>query len=409
MTRSKTLVFYLLLYALLCLSLGASAEVARDITGECHVLMNQCNNSSARMQDRDAQTASTTGALIDPYVKLTVGETPLAAIYMSLGKNVLPFEVQVQEGKKWVTVAESTPEYSQTYLAFDPIPSGTKVRLVFRTGKQYKLLSIREIYLFSEGEISPIVHQWQPPVENADLMVVVAHPDDELLWLGGTIPYYAGELDMDVCVTYLTCSNSMRQAELLDGIWHCGVRNYPEICYFKDVKLSKISSTYEAWGGQEKTLRELAARIRRYKPEVIVTHAIDGEYGHYAHRTCANAMQKVIDLSADPSFDPASAEKYGAWQVKKLYLHKDKDDLPLTVMDWRQPLDFFGGKTAYDVAVEAYNFHGSQPHSPGFYEVADENDEHNSFIYTLVYSTVGPDVQGGDFFENIDREAPIND
>jgi hypothetical protein len=32
-------------------------------------------------------------------------------------------------------------------------------------------------------------------------------------------------------------------------------------------------------------------------------------------------------------------------------------------------------------------------------------EEHDSSVYTLVYSAVGPDVLGGDFMENIPAEV----
>ena len=147
----------------------------------------------------------------------------------------------------------------------------------------------------------------------------------------------------------------------------------------------------------------VVALLRRYKPEVVVTQALDGEYGHAAHVICARSMSRACELAADPSYDPESAAEYGVWRVKKVYLHKG--DQPTTVMDWRQPLSAFGGKTGFDIACEAYKLHDSQPQprngKKSLYEVADEKAEHSSFVYTLIHSTVGEDTVGGDFFENI--------
>ena len=82
----------------------------------------------------------------------------------------------------------------------------------------------------------------------------------------------------------------------------------------------------------------------------------------------------------------------------------DGGDVTLT-MDWRQPCEAFGGKTSFEVAEEAYRLHASQPQprngKPSLYYVAPEKDENSSFIYTLIYSTVGDDVVGGDMFENV--------
>ena len=47
--------------------------------------------------------------------------------------------------------------------------------------------------------------EWQPSCEKADLLLIVAHPDDELLWFGGALPTYAGERGMAVQVMYMAC------------------------------------------------------------------------------------------------------------------------------------------------------------------------------------------------------------
>ena len=57
---------------------------------------------------------------------------------------------------------------------------------------------LTDLYAFSEGALPDWVQLWQPPCERADLMVMPAHADDEFLWFGGAMPYYAGELGYDV-------------------------------------------------------------------------------------------------------------------------------------------------------------------------------------------------------------------
>ena len=61
-----------------------------------------------------------------------------------------------------------------------------------------KGFAISELFLLGEGETPAWVQQWQPTVEDADLMLLFAHPDDEVLFFGGTLPYYAGERQMQV-------------------------------------------------------------------------------------------------------------------------------------------------------------------------------------------------------------------
>ena len=72
------------------------------------------------------------------------------------------------------------------------------------------------------GGRAGLVQQWQAPLEKADLLALAAHPDDEILFLGGTIPYYAGEMGKAVQVAYLVPTMPYRRLELLDGLWLCG-------------------------------------------------------------------------------------------------------------------------------------------------------------------------------------------
>ena len=392
-----------LLFLLLSLATAwAAAETARDITSNAAVRITNANGTKQRMLDRNKLTALQADSRVNPYIEVTMQEEPCAAVYVEFGENVLPFSVEVQQGKKWVEIARQDTPYAQSYLSFEP---SAQFRLVFHTDGKKKALYIRELYLFSEGDMDEsIVHIWQPPEEKADLLVLAAHPDDEVLWLGGVLPYYAGEKQLRVQVVMLTCGNSGRRLELLDSIWHCGVRHYPEIGAFKDVKSYSIRDLYQQWN-KSKVESFLTSALRRYQPEVVVTHAFDGESGHAAHKICARSMQACVTLAADPSYT-LRGETYQPWQVKKFYAHKGDGDL--TAMDWDQPLPFFAGKTAYEVAQEAYGFHKSQPQpkkgdaaESALYYVAGRNDPNSSYVFSLVYSAVGEDEEKNDLLEHL--------
>ena len=83
-----------------------------------------------------------------------------------------------------------------------------------------------------------------------------------------------------------------------------------------------------------------------------------GEYGHRAAQDGGGRRQACYDLAADPQAYPESAETWGTWQVKKLYLHLWGEEADQIRMDWERPLAAaFGGKTGLDVAEEAYAMH----------------------------------------------------
>lgn len=98
--------------------------------------------------------------------------------------------------------------------------------------------------------------------------------------------------------------------------------------------------------------------IRCFKPLVAVTQDLNGEYGHGGHMLFAKAVYDAIDISSDNNSYPESATLYGTWDVLKTYFHLYQDNqisLNLSV-----PLANMGGRTAIQVAQDAYEKHISQ-------------------------------------------------
>ena len=260
--------------------------------------------------------------------------------------------------------------------------------------------AIAELRVYGPGELPEGVHSWQAPVEKADLMVVSTHQDDELIYFGGTIPYYTVAQNRPTVVVYMADCGRYRRQEALNGLWAMGVRNYPEFINLTDKRVGSIQEGLKLWGGQEHILEELVARIRRYRPEVIVTHDFDGEYGHNQHKITAGVMQYAIDAAADASRFPDSAAAYGAWQVKKLYIHLYSENQ--VNMPWKVPLEELGGRTPLEVAQLGYAEHVSQQK---YFQVEDGGKYDNS-IFGLYFTTVGLDSGINDMFENIPTPTP---
>lgn len=401
----KKCLFAAALLLLLALCLPALAQEAQDITAECKIEAAPSKNSLPRLTDRDWGTGYKTLKQRWPFVSITAPEKgAIHGVYVCFGDKLHPWQIQAMHGKEWVTVYESEGNYAHEYA---PLPQGeTQVRVTYINNKQVEL-SISEIFAFGEGDIPASVQQWQPAPEKADILFLSAHPDDEVLFFGGAIPYYAGEKGMNVVVAYMTCGTMERRSELLNGLWAMGVRTYPEIGNFWDKYGKKLETVYDAWG-KTATYKHLVTMLRKYQPEVVVTHDVKGEYGHAAHLVCADAMKKCVGYAADAAKYTDSVNTYGTWEVKKLYLHLGKENL--IEMDWDQPLSAFDGKTGYEMAVEGYSWHKSQ-HDAGqknkdtgkfeYFIVEPRDSYYSCYRFGLVYTTVGPDVEKNDFFENI--------
>ncbi len=259
-----------------------------------------------------------------------------------------------------------------------------------------KTLLLSDLTFYSAGDLPADVLNWQPPLDKADLLVVSAHCDDELLYFGGTIPTYAGERGLAVQVAYMANGERIRVDEALSGLWHLGVRNAPVFLPFRDAYTESIGEGLKRWG-EENTISALVELIRRFQPEVIVSHDVNGEYGHGAHRATAHCLLLAVVLAADATQYPESATLYGAWQTQKLYLHLYPEGT--LTMDWRVPLSAFGGKTALELANEAYDMHVSQQ---GYHQTVYDEGDFNAAVFGLAYTAVGADEAKNDFFEHID-------
>ena len=150
----------------------------------------------------------------------------------------------------------------------------------------------------------------------------------------------------------------------------------------------------EVLGGEEAVMGYAVQLYRTYRPDVVVTHDKFGEYGHTAHVIVSRIMREGWEKAADAAYRPELGE---AWQAKKLYLHMYRDEIAVR-MPWYEPLDFFDGKNALDMAKEGYKKHVSQQ---GIGHVVYESGSYNSRMFSLWFSAVGADEKKNDFFENI--------
>ncbi len=400
--------FLLLLLLVLLCCLPALAEEAKDITADCELTLSPGKYKTLdRIYDRDWHTIYLSNKMKNPSVTVKAPkDTPIHGVYVCFGDKLTPWQVQARRNGEWVTVYESEGLYAHE---FAPLEGEKQIRILPVSSKQ-TTLCIGELFVYGEGDLPSTVQFWQPAPEKADLLLLSAHPDDEMLFFGGAIPYYAGEKQMDVVVVYMTCNLMERRSELLNGLWACGVKTYPVINDFWDKYSTKVATIYDAWG-KGATNKFLVEQLRRFKPDVVITHDVNGEYGHGAHKTCADAMQNCIKTAADASKYTDLAAKHGTWEVKKLYLHLyPKNQIE---MDWDQPLAAFDGKTGYEMALEGYRWHFSQ-HDQGqknketgefeLFTVEPRDSDYSCYRFGLAHTTVGEDVEKNDFFENIETE-----
>ena len=378
-----------LMLAAPAISHAENAQTAQDITPEARLSSAQDGRTLRRMRDGKVETYSKFAP--EEVFSLTwPAEAGVGTAYVKW--YTLPdCVILVQSDEDGMEISRERIDEPGFNDCYPILPEARALSLVSDGGMQ-----IAEITLYSEGTLPDGVYSWLPPLQKADLLLVSAHCDDEFIFFGGTIPYYAGERKLGVQVVYMANGERARVDETLNGLWHAGVRNAPVFMPFKDVYTESLRLALLNWG-EEETTGALVSLIRRFQPEVIVTHDLEGEYGHGAHIATAVCMLNAVPLAADASVFSDSFAAYGAWQAQKLYLHLYPENR--ITMDWNQPLPAFGGKTALEVANEAYHMHVSQLK---YHSNVYGSGQYSSLEYGLAYTVVGPDAAKEDFFEHID-------
>ena len=365
------------------ISTGASAEKLLDANYETAIKLNAGVTIEVTCEQDMAGLYVIWDSLV-PEWTLTVGETAIAC-----GTNGFLHE--------YITLPAGTKK------AVITVPDGSKVGT--RSGTVQGGMRISDIYAYSEGELPSDVQVWQPVLEQADILFISTHADDEHIFFGGVIEYYEAELGLEVQVGYFTqhwvytATSKIREHEKLNGLWYAGERHYPILGSFPD-------AYSESLAGARQTIKLADAQqfltecIRRTKPQVVLAHDINGEYGHGQHMMVSNASIFGVEHAGDATYDPDSAAKYGTWEVSKLYIHLYGENK--IHIDYRKPLESFGGLTAIEAAQKAYKYHISQQYT--WFSVQDYNEgkwQYSVSDWGLYYTGVGADVNCDDFMENI--------
>ncbi len=409
MERKIYLAALCLVLVLACTVTVFAKEPAADITadtkfsGTGYSSFSFLKDKNTGSYNKSAQTAS---------IKLE-NDAGIASLYLMFDLEYGEYTITDNSTGKTVTAGqwEFLHEFIDLETAFSTAP--TSITLDFANGS----VRLSEIYAFSQGEIPDFVQKWEKPLEGgADILLLASHGDDDHLFFAGLFPYYAGQLDCRVQVAYLTDHRNLTNArthEMLNGLWATGVEAYPVFGDFADFRIDSLSGTYSEYASQgvskDTLLKFVVEQLRRFRPQVVIGHDINGEYGHGMHMVYADLLMQAVEISNNPEKYQDLAEQYGLWDVPKTYIHLLKDN-PI-VLDYDQPLEHFGGLTAFQ-ATQKYGYpcHESQQYtwftrwlngSNNEITKASQIKDYNPCNFGLYRTTVGSDINKNDFLENI--------
>ena len=317
---------------------------------------------------------------------------PLYGLYIKYDRMPASYKI-VADG---VVLETNKTDYLHQYVE---LSGQTDISIIFE-----KATSVADVFAFDSTDIPSWVQRWET-LDKADIMVCPTHSDDDQLYFAGMLPWCAAN-GYYVQVVYFTnhWNTHDRPHELLDGLWNNGIKYYPVISELPDLYSTSLEGAKAAFataGYHDEFFVDFYLQLfERYKPLVLACHDFNGEYGHGAHRLNTQSVVNAIDASI--------SEK--RFVVQKAYVHLWQQNK--VTFNWDEPLEFFGGKSAFKISQESFEFHKSQHRFDSLYRwingteyapisLAGEIRSYSPCEFGLYHSMVGMDTKTNGLFENI--------
>lgn len=388
-------------------ALETSEKQARDLTIAADLIFSD-GRGVMPVKDRNRETYLSVAS----DVVLTVSsEEPISSVYIEFDRAPTNWFLQDESGNDAVSCGEE--RFLHQFVDVSALFGSPQTDLVLTFASS---CAISDVFLYSDGALPDIVQRWEPARGACDLLLFATHSDDDQLFFAGLLPTYTAR-GLRVQVTYFVHHNPthVRPHELLDGLWHTGVVRYPVISSFPDAYSESAEQAERNFNSSgfthEEIVRWQTELLRAFRPLVVVGHDIQGEYGHGQHMYNTKTLMEAVSLSPVSTYDTESLYTTGVWDVPRCFLHLYEKN-PIT-LDFDRPLEFFGGRTAFEVSKEAFSFHLSQQWTwfKDWVSVdrADEIRQYSPCEYGLFYSAEGETGIENDLFAGLmtyaEREA----
>lgn len=126
--------------------------------------------------------------------------------------------------------------------------------------------------------------------KNIKALIIVAHPDDETIFCGGTMLFYPHWNWSIICMTQVRDSERYRQfVDAVESFKGLGVN----ITFYKTFE--KQSVIREEMSESEILIWEEDMRKDNIKADIVFTHNISGEYGHSQHKALSKITSHIYE------------------------------------------------------------------------------------------------------------------
>jgi N-acetyl-1-D-myo-inositol-2-amino-2-deoxy-alpha-D-glucopyranoside deacetylase len=186
---------------------------------------------------------------------------------------------------------------------------------------------------------------WTPLDHVRRMLLVHAHPDDEVIGTGGTMAKYAAQ---NALVTLVTCTLGEEGEIVVDHLKHLAADQDDALGQHR---IGELAAACEALGVKDhrflggagrwrdsgmmgeptndrpscfwradlaEAARGLVAILRETRPQVVITYDENGGYGHPDHIQAHRVTVMAMDLAGEAGYEPELGEP---WQPAKLYYH----------------------------------------------------------------------------------------
>lgn len=116
-------------------------------------------------------------------------------------------------------------------------------------------------------------------------LMIVAHPDDEVLWGGSEL------IDDDYVVVCVTCGSDERRVKEFESVMKETNDKYIMLGY-----PDKTNGERDNWDSvRDDIIEDIEAIYRMYDWTKIVTHNPEGEYGHIHHKMTNQIVTDIVE------------------------------------------------------------------------------------------------------------------
>lgn len=381
------IIAFLIALAALCCAAPALGVQADTVTKQCSFEVSR--GRAEYITDGDRSTAwEPSGS--EEKLLITLPASGAGYVVIEWTDEPESYIIEEYDAEKTKIASSDQTQYSGGVRQVIPVSESARYLLLNLMAEGQ---GICELSVYTRGDMPDGIQKWYSEYTKCDMLLVAAYPGDEFVTFGGLVPMYAAQKESRLQMVYMTDMGFERKLEALDALWSLGISNYPVFMDLKKGSGDSLEDCLDAWGGKDRLVGAMVEVIRRCKPEVIVSHDINGEGGDSRRALTGMLMQYAVEAAADPGAYAESAEEFGTWQVKKLYLHLGTERL--IEPDFNTPSDALGGLTATEAAAGAFTNYISLA---GKYNVASEP---GSAVFSLAYSTIGDDGDRDDFYENV--------